>query len=137
MSAEPATVSADRSGGVTEKVMLLLVPDFEEKSEAEKAEMLSAADHVIRKTAHFCIFGVLGGLSVFISLGYFAKKSAHIVRSEVFCALYAASDEIHQYFVPGRGPKLTDVVIDSVGAFCGIAFILIVALKWKERKNGS
>ena len=25
-----------------------------------------------------------------------------IIRAEIFCALYACSDEFHQYFVPGR-----------------------------------
>ncbi|MNL79991.1 VanZ like family protein [compost metagenome] len=29
---------------------------------------------------------------------------------------YAATDEWHQAFVPGRGPALTDVGIDSLGA---------------------
>ena len=137
MSAEPATESADRSGSVTEKVVSLLVPDFEEKTEEEKAEILSTADHIIRKIAHFCIFGMLGVLAVFVSLGYSASRGAHTVRSIVFCAIYAASDEIHQYFVPGRGPKVTDVLIDSVGAFCGIVLIMLVVLKRKERRNGS
>jgi VanZ family protein len=30
------------------------------------------------------------------------------------------SDEIHQIFVPGRGPLVTDVLIDSVAGVLGI-----------------
>ena len=34
--------------------------------------------------------------------------------------IYAISDEIHQSFVPGRGPQLLDVIIDTSGASIGI-----------------
>jgi VanZ family protein len=34
--------------------------------------------------------------------------------------LYAVSDEIHQSFVPGRGPWAVDVGIDAAGAFLGL-----------------
>ena len=33
---------------------------------------------------------------------------------------YAATDEFHQIFVPGRAGMLTDVMIDSSGALAGI-----------------
>ena len=34
--------------------------------------------------------------------------------------LYAASDEIHQLFVPGRSGQLRDVLLDSAGVAAGI-----------------
>lgn len=34
--------------------------------------------------------------------------------------LYAITDEIHQSFVPGRGPWVVDVVIDAIGALIGL-----------------
>lgn len=34
--------------------------------------------------------------------------------------LYAVSDEIHQYFVPGRAMQARDVLIDTVGVLLGI-----------------
>lgn len=42
-----------------------------------------------------------------------------LLRAELFCALYACSDELHQYFVPGRSCRFFDVCVDSTGAFCG------------------
>jgi len=36
------------------------------------------------------------------------------------CFAYAVSDEFHQYFVPGRGPRWGDVMLDSFGAALGI-----------------
>ena len=35
--------------------------------------------------------------------------------------LYAASDEIHQRFTPGRRPAVSDVLLDGVGAAVGAA----------------
>ena len=39
----------------------------------------------------------------------------------IICGVYAISDEVHQYFIEGRGPHLKDVLIDSAGAFVGIS----------------
>ena len=40
--------------------------------------------------------------------------------------LYAIGDEIHQAFVPGRTPLVTDVAIDALGGLLGIlAFELV------------
>lgn len=44
--------------------------------------------------------------------------------SWAFCILYAASDEFHQLFVPGRAGLITDVCIDSAGALLGILLFL-------------
>ena len=37
-----------------------------------------------------------------------------------FCILYAASDELHQLFVDGRGAQVKDVLIDSAGSIVGV-----------------
>ena len=37
------------------------------------------------------------------------------VRAASFAMLYASSDEFHQHFVPGRGGRVTDVMIDCIG----------------------
>ena len=36
---------------------------------------------------------------------------------------YAVSDEIHQYFVPGRAMQARDVLIDTAGVFFGICIV--------------
>lgn len=46
-------------------------------------------------------------------------------------ALYSASDEFHQSFVPGRYPSITDVLIDSLGA----AVALFLAYKFYRQKR--
>ena len=42
-----------------------------------------------------------------------------------FCFLYACTDELHQYFVPGRACRFKDVMIDTAGAFTGIVCSMI------------
>lgn len=44
----------------------------------------------------------------------------------LIAALYAASDEIHQLFVPGRSGQLSDVILDSAGALAGVAAFAVI-----------
>jgi VanZ family protein len=68
------------------------------------------------KLAHLLEYGVLA------SLIYFALKksqaSLHPILIPFLVAfLYGVSDEVHQYFVPGRDADLFDAVANGVGAF--------------------
>lgn len=40
--------------------------------------------------------------------------------------LYAVSDEVHQFFVPGRSCEVRDMVIDSCGVAAGVLIMLLV-----------
>ena len=62
------------------------------------------------------------------------KRKYQIYISAIIGILYAISDEIHQSFTPGRGPKITDVFIDSLGVFFGMAVILLI-IEILNRKN--
>jgi len=91
-------------------------------------ELLLKIDFVIRKSAHFCIFAVLGVLLT-------AAVSRHTPPGNILCpitsfllgVIYAFSDEIHQYFVPGRACQLRDVCIDSAGVILGCAIVFVIA----------
>ncbi len=47
------------------------------------------------------------------------RKYKFIMVFLIVC-LYGLSDEIHQYFVPGRDASFGDVVADSLGALIGL-----------------
>ena len=49
--------------------------------------------------------------------------------------LYAASDEFHQSFVPGRSPSIVDVGIDSLGVLTGILAVLIIISIYRALKS--
>ena len=72
----------------------------------------------IYKLAHLLVYSVLG---VFVAG---AARHANTPRASVWACiavvLYAITDEIHQGFVPGRSPLVTDVAIDSFGGLVGI-----------------
>jgi VanZ family protein len=70
---------------------------------------------VIRKTAHFTEYFILFWL-VLLAFGNFRSNRWKIL---VVCILYAASDEFHQLFIPGRVGNVGDVMIDSAGAIFG------------------
>ena len=49
--------------------------------------------------------------------------------------LYAISDEIHQGFIPGRTPQITDVMIDTMGVVLGMLCVLILFKIHKKYKH--
>lgn len=74
-------------------------------------------DVILRKIAHATEFAIL----TFLLLRAFGRPMPlRMVFALALGVLYAASDEIHQAFVPGREPAGLDVLIDAVGAFAGV-----------------
>jgi VanZ family protein len=52
--------------------------------------------------------------------------------------LYAVSDEIHQYFVPGRAMQARDVLIDTSGVLLGIWIARgIMRIRYGERRKST
>ena len=93
-------------------------------------------NHFIRKCAHFLAYLVLGIIVLFAMrrIGLMGKQG--IGFTLLLCISYASTDELHQAFVPGRTPKLLDVLIDSSGASLGISiYVLFVENRWKELKQ--
>lgn len=57
---------------------------------------------------------------------YKMKNKWRILITVGLGMLYAASDEFHQSFSPGRTPKITDVYIDTLGVILGALLIVLV-----------
>lgn len=51
-------------------------------------------------------------------------KKQKILVSLLFGTFYASTDELHQYFVPGRSARLFDVGLDTLGVLTGIYIYL-------------
>ncbi len=125
MSAKTASASTEDSMFITDYIIKFF---FSNPSE----ELLSFAENIIRKIAHFTEYAVLSILLTLTlkSFGLTLKKSAFAV---LISFLYAASDEIHQYFVPGRACRTFDVLIDTSGAFVG--YIICVYFQKIFKRN--
>ncbi len=134
-SAQPADNSSALSGGVTEKLLEVTVTDYENLPEEVKEVLLSEVGYLIRKVAHFVEYAILGVLFLallkeYFSLGWYVPLSAWILTT-----CYAATDELHQLFVPGRSGRISDVCLDSGGAFCGIFISLICLILLAEARH--
>ena len=127
-SALPGTVSGAESNVLVE---------FFAKLTGLDAEVLSV---VIRKAAHFTEFAVLGLCLTLNVRDFYSAKGISLGRGHVWFmswllgTAYAATDEIHQYFVPDRACQLLDVCIDSAGVAAG-AMIAVVVIKHRFKKN--
>ena len=96
----------------------------------------SLASFVVRKTAHFTEYAVLGFFTYkAVSCDVKDRKKA-VLMAQLISTGYASTDEIHQMFVPGREGKVFDVMIDSCGAFCGI-MVSLITQKLIEKKKGN
>jgi len=73
---------------------------------------------LIRKLAHLTIYAILLVLTVRVERAL-SPSQDFPWKSFIWCLLFAISDEVHQMFVPGRGPHVLDVLLDMVGAFLG------------------
>ena len=77
---------------------------------------------LLRKIAHFSEFALLGMCLVW-RFGMLEKEK---ILALAWGFRAACVDEAIQVFVPGRGPSLKDVAIDTCGAAVGICLLLSV-----------
>lgn len=94
-------------------------------SSLPKAELPTTTwfNWIAHKIVHLAEYGVLAYL-FHQALEYTTHRKLLAVFLTV---LYAISDEYHQTFVPGRYGKITDVLIDSLGA---------IVVLWKNKNKG-
>lgn len=114
-SAQPATESANLSGEIL-KVLQVVVERILPGLQLD----MGIFHLLIRKGAHFLVYAVLGGLllQAFLRSGFSVKKA--VLSACMISVLYAASDEWHQIYVPGRAGQITDVLLDGFGSLVGI-----------------
>jgi MYXO-CTERM domain-containing protein len=99
---------------------------------AQPASGLPETGVLLRKGAHLGEYAVLAGLLWRALRGQGLAWNASAVLAWLGSTLYAASDELHQAIVPGRGPSPWDVLIDAAGAAVGL---LALAVYWRLRRR--
>ena len=125
MSQQNADVSTETSLRAGTVVAELLVPDYREWTPTEQRALAMRIDYPVRKLAHaseYTVLGILYSLSV-LSLSAEPRRRKLLCTAFPLGVLYAASDEFHQLFVPGRAGRVSDVLIDSSGVLLGIAIV--------------
>lgn len=120
LSHESANDSSQTSGFLTRFMSLLFGADI--------------PDGLIRAIAHIIEFGALG---FFMNNAFFAFKGKGYIKGPLILSfIYCFSDEIHQYFIPGRAFQLIDLLLDSAGIIIGVVlFYLITKINIKRKKK--
>ena len=93
----------------------------------------NVTDHLVRKLAHFTEYMVLGclmGANVAVRVRMYRGAAAANVPAMgswffwsyglLLCLAVAVIDESIQIFSPGRGPQVTDVLLDTSGSLAGM-----------------
>lgn len=84
---------------------------------------------IVRKLAHLTEYAILGVLVYNLTHSY--NQKTYIVL--FISTLYAITDEIHQYFVPGRSCQITDIMIDTIGIIIGVYLYKLIIKRYQEK----
>lgn len=92
--------------------------------------------YVERKGAHVIEYVILMLLAVRFAMAVFPRERLKkiLLLAAVFSITYGAMDELHQFFVPYRGAKVSDVLIDGLGVFLMGTFLWLIAYTWQRKK---
>lgn len=136
LSAQTADESSSTSGSLLSFILKLTYPGYKLMDPSEQFVVLETYQHIIRKSAHFMVFGVLGILAVnaYKSI-HIRNNSLVIILSLATCVGYAVLDEIHQIFVPGRSCEIMDIVLDSCGSFIFITLTIFIFYLFENKKS--
>ncbi len=90
----------------------------------------------IRKWAHVYLYAALGiSMAVTVHLWCTGRRlPVQMAAAAALCLAYAAGDELHQFFVPGRAAMWKDIGVDALGFLPGIAAVWLV-LHWRAKRR--
>ena len=117
---------AEQSSGMSNPLVDFVVPVIENWfGVTVPVETVEYLYMLIRKAAHLLIFLTLG-VCVTNTVRRVTENGKRIFMiSLCWCSLYAATDELHQYFVPGRACMWQDWMLDTIGALIGIGIVTL------------
>src|SRR6516225_8985520 len=126
------TFSSAHTSRLIEPLLRWLFPSLSSAS-------LELAHHLVRKGAHFAEYFVFGLL---LYRGFRAShrdsRAWHwswAIIAWLLAACYSALDEVHQIFVPSRGPSAWDSVLDSTAAFCALVFLFFLYRRFLRSRS--
>jgi VanZ family protein len=104
--------SGEHTGAVVLGFLARLLPDADVRT-------LEAIHAGLRKLGHFAEYLILGVLIVRALAADGRWRPHRAILALSLAVAYAATDELHQAFVPGRTAAVGDVLIDAGGALAG------------------
>ena len=136
-SAQNGAASSQLSGGITEKVVEAVEPDYDSLPEPEQQTLFDAVQFAVRKSAHFSEYALLGLLLRLLCASYALRRGGLVAW---LCGTgYAATDELHQWFVAARSAMWQDVCLDSSGVLAGVllatGILALIAYRRNRRRT--
>lgn len=121
----------EHGGGIVSQVFQWL--------KALQGQVLGPDVDAVNPAAHFCEYAVFGALlaNAWRRLGGRTGAAAPwlaVVPAVVCASLYGVTDELHQYFVPGRACDPVDWLVDTSGATLGAVLFAVIASRAKARE---
>lgn len=116
-SMQIADVSNNQSGFIVNLVLTIFVPLF------GNIFSVDTLTHIVRKTAHFAEYSLLGILGANANRAWKDSKYSNLFY--IYGILNAILDETIQYFTPGRSCQISDMILDSCGYLFGYIFLLL------------
>ncbi len=119
------TFSAENTGSILEAVVTFVVGGL-------KPETFEALHFLIRKSAHFTEYGILGLMWFRAWRGGRKGHQWRWALAGIGIALATAiTDEVHQSFVPSRTGSARDVLLDLTGAVT-VQLLLWLLIRWRR-----
>lgn len=127
-SAQPGVASDEVSLGVADSINGLLT----------RLGLGGVTNHMVRKTAHFLEYTLLGLLLALFLHSVVKSHYRHVYIPLLTGLVVACADETIQRFVPGRSGRIGDVLLDFGGVVAGTALGLLVGflIERSLRKRG-
>lgn len=120
-------------GSIQKVINVVEKVDKVKMDNTKKETLITLLNKPLRKVAHFSIYLILSLLMInFLSINKVRDKYK---KAQIFCTLYAITDEFHQLFISGRSGQISDVIIDSCGALVGIIVYKYVKKCKEVKKN--
>lgn len=128
--------------GVVNHVITYVVPGYQQMDLPQQLYWQDELETPIRKLAHFAEFAALAILALNAAFQIAKLKCGEAQLSIKLTAaawatatFYAATDELHQMFVPGRACLATDVCIDAAGALFGLLVAWGIRSLWRAKRQ--
>ena len=135
-SNQPADESSKVSGGLCHRIVCSVSDTFHLQLTDEQTEQIAEViEYPVRKAAHMTEYAILGLLSFAFYNGFEALKKRNYLYALFTAAIYAATDEFHQYFIPGRSAEVHDVLIDTAGAAIALLLLYLIITRFQRKKS--
>ena len=127
----------EESTGLSYKAAVCDKAGIVDYNDNNRDSMIESVQFPIRKAAHMTEYAVLSVLIMLALIVDGLKGTRLPVISAIIATVFAATDEFHQRFVPGRYGCLRDVLIDAAGSIIGLMIAYVIyknMCKHKENK---